>query len=287
MFGLTNKKYTKTDVMVLNKEILNNDFSVRQDLILEVMSEYGDNKNPIMAESHNIKISKVGLACTSEEKALYDYLLGQFVENGGSPTKVMLNEELFNGLKIANGRGDRFEPIKKALATIATQVIFIDDTAAKDKATKQIGKSVSENGRKNIKTIGSNLMNIKYIEIEGQASIEFTIPLMKMFCSHKQYDRLISGEAIKHWNKNPRVYWIARELSALSRNKRNNKLKVETLLKNINEWERYRNYSDKKTYLKRLTKDIETAIKYVKTEKQFIYNGCTVGTLKETYIKCE
>lgn len=286
ILNIDDKKHSKTDLMVVNKEILNHDFSIRQSLILDVMGEYGDNKNKVIKEKNNIKLTKIGLPCNSSEKALYDYLLGQFVENGYSETKILLNEELLKGLGVSNGRGDRFKPIKDAISTISTQFIRIDDAKANDKATRQIRKAISETGRNNIKERGAHLIDAQFIEVEGELAIKFTIPLIKMFCSHKQYARILLGDAIKHWKQNPRIYWISKELSALSRNKRNNRLKVETLLKNIGEWERYKNYSDKRKFLNRFNKDFEIAKSYVKTDKEFIYNGCSPSTLKETRIIC-
>ncbi len=282
MFNLSDKKYSKDDVMVFNKDIINNDFSVRQDLLLEVMGQYGDKKNPVTISNRNITISKIGVACDDQDKILFDFLLGQFVENGGEKTKIVLRSDMLEALNF-DGKGDRFDFIKKSLGAIATQVIFIDDEKNSDKVTKQIRKNISEKGRHNLKSVGANLLNFKYIEIEGELAIEFDIPLMKVFCAHKQFDRIISNEVLRHWLQNPRIYWITRELSALIRNKNLQTLKIETLLKNIGEWERYKSYSNKRIYLQRLNKDIDIAISYL-SKGAISYNKCSPSTLKQSYL---
>lgn len=282
MFNLSDKKYSKDDVMVFNKDIINNDFSVRQDLLLEVMGQYGDKKNPVTISNRNITISKIGVACDDQDKILFDFLLGQFVENGGEKTKIVLRSDMLEALNF-DGKGDRFDFIKKSLGAIATQVIFIDDEKNSDKVTKQIRKNISEKGRHNLKSVGANLLNFKYIEIEGELAIEFDIPLMKVFCAHKQFDRIISNEVLRHWLQNPRIYWITRELSALIRNKNLQTLKIETLLKNIGEWERYKSYSNKRIYLQRLNKDIDIAISYL-SKGEISYNKCSPSTLKQSYL---
>lgn len=287
IFNLDNKENQKIDLMLLNKDKLNRDYSVRHNLILKALVEEGTRENPVVVSHNGITVTKYGLKCDQSEIALWDYLLGQFVENGGDPTKLILNEELSNGLGVKNLRGERFNRIKDSLMVLGSQFIKIDDSESKDKATKQIRKNISEKGINNIRTVGANLLQVTFIEIEGQLAIKFNIPLMKMHCSHKQYDRLLSGQAIKHWYQNPRIYLIAKELASLTRNKNNNTLSAETLLKNIGEWERYKGYSDKKKYLSRLRKDIDIASGYILDNKKFTLTNFTESKLKQGRIKAE
>lgn len=287
IFNLDSKEFSKTDIMLLNKDKLNHDYSIRHNLILKALEEEGTRENPVVISRNGITVTKYGIACSKSEIALWDYLLGQFVENGENSTKVILKEELASGLGMKNIRGERFEHLKKALMVLATQSIKIDDTGSKDKATKQINKAISENGIKNIRTIGANLIQFSFIEVEGQLAIKFDIPLMKMYCSHRQYARLLNGQVIKHLQKNPRIYWIAKELAALTRNRNNNVLSIEKLLKNIDEWERYKDYSDKKKYLLRLRKDIETATTYILSNKKFVITDCTQSKIKQGRISIE
>lgn len=283
MFNLTDKKYLKEDAISLNKEVINNDFSVRHDLILEAMGHYGDKENPFKVSNRNIEVTKMGVKCDIHDKILFDFLLGQFVENGGTRTKLVLRSDLLNALHF-NGKGDRFEYIKKSLGAIASQTIFIDDEENKDKATKQISKSISKEGRKYLKSNGANLFQFEYIEVEGEMAIIFNIPLMKNFCSHKQFGRNISSDIMKHWIKNPRIYLIARELSSIERNKHTNTIKVETLLKNTECWEEYKTYSNKRVYLQRFIKDIEASKKYLLTGT-VEYEKFSPSTLKDATIK--
>lgn len=283
MFNLTNKKYVKEDAISLNKEVINNDFSVRHDLILEAMGNYGDKNKPFKTKSRNIEVTKIGVKCDIHDKILFDFLLGQFVESGGTPTKVVLRSDLLTALHF-DGKGDRFDYIKKSLGAIASQTIFIDDEESKDKATKQIRKSISKEGRKNLKSLGANLFQFEYIEVEGEMAIIFNIPLMKNFCSHKQFGRNISSDIMKHWLQNPRIYLIARELSAIARNKHTDTIKVETLLKNTECWEEYKSYSNKRVYLQRFIKDIETSKKYLLTGV-VEYVNFSPSTLKDATIK--
>ena len=284
IFCLTDKQYTKADVIVLNKEILNTDYSVRTGLIIQAMREMGTEKNPVIKSNRGLTITKYGISCSPKAIVLFNYLLGQFVENGANTTKILLNEEFYRGLNLSNGRGNNLNDIKQQIGAIAGQYIYIDDEKAKDKATKQIKGNLKKDSISNLKIKGTSLINIKYTEIEGQDAIIFTIPLMKMFCSHKQHDRLVDAKAIEHWSKKPRILLITRELGKLSRNKKEHTLSIETLLKNIGEWDRYKNYSDKKKYFQRLNADINKAIAYMKTDKSFKYSGCTNGTFKEARI---
>lgn len=287
IFNIDNKEFDKTDIMLLNKDKLNHDYSIRHSLILKTLGQEGTRENPVVIEHNGLTVTKYGLKCNQNEIALWDYLLGQFAENGGNATKIILNEELSRGLGATNLRGDRFNKIKESLMVLGSQFIKIDDTGAKDKATKQIKKGMSEEGIKYIRTTGANLLQVEFIEVEGQLAIRFNIPLMKMYCSHKQYDRLISGQAIKHWFQNPRIYLIAKELSSLIRNKFNNTLSLEKLLKNIGEWENYKNQKTKKMYLLRLKKDIDIASSYILDTKKFTITNCTESKLKQGRIKVE
>lgn len=284
VFCLMDKQYTKADVLVLNKEILNADYSVRTGLIIQAMREMGTEKNPVIKSNRGLTITKYGISCSPKAIVLFNYLLGQFVENGANTTKILLNEEFYRGLNLSNGRGNNLKDIKQQIGAIAGQYIYIDDEKDKDKATKQIKGNLKKVSVSNLKTKGTSLIDIKYTEIEGQDAIVFTIPLMKMFCSHKQHDRLVDAKAIEHWSQKPRILLITRELGKLSRNKREHTLSIETLLRNIGEWERYKNYADKKKYFQRLNKDINKAIDYMKTDKSFKYSGCTNGTFKEARI---
>lgn len=284
VFCLMDKQYTKADVLVLNKEILNADYSVRTGLIIQAMREMGTEKNPVIKSNRGLTITKYGISCSPKAIVLFNYLLGQFVENGTNTTKILLNEEFYRGLNLSNGRGNNLKDIKQQIGAIAGQYIYIDDEKNKDKATKQIKGNLKQASVSKLKTKGASLIDIKYTEIEGQDAIIFTIPLMKMFCSHTQHDRLVDAKAIEHWSQKPRILLITRELGKLSRNKREHTLSIETLLRNIGEWERYKNYSDKKKYFQRLNKDINKAIDYMKTDKSFKYAGCTNGTFKEARI---
>ena len=278
VFCINTHNFKKCNAISLYKDILKHDYSIRHKLILDSLSEYADISNPSIKSDHGIEVYRIGLAMDDKSKVLYDYLMGQLIDAGASASNLILREDLLQHMSVSR-RGDRFEDIKNSLDLIATQRIRISDENATDKnVKKKIIKKVSETGRKNIKDLGTYLMKVDYIEVDGELAISIDVPLMKYFSSSDQFQSLIKSDILKHWKHNPRIYWIAKEIAKIVRmnapNKstckkpiyKTDKLRIHSLITNIGELDRYNNFSNQRVYCKRLYKDIMEAIKYIESD---------------------
>ena len=288
VLGITDTIKTKEDIIQLNKEILNQDFSARYSMIISSLRATGTKKEPVRIENKKLGaiVSKIGGACDEQDLVLFDFLLGQFIESNYGNLQLVKRQDLLDSLNMDTNK-QRIEKMMLSLSNLASQVVMFDDDKANDKVKKILKKDTQIQKKANdLKLKGLNLFTYEAIEVDGSLTIQFKIPLVKYLSLSNHFGRYINADVMKHWSKKPRVYWIAKELAKLCRMNESNgkkivakKISIETLLKNINHWDRYKNYQNKRLFLNRLFDDIKLANTYLKNNK-ISFVECSPSTLK-------
>ena len=260
------KKQREVEITSLNKEILNQDYSLRTNMILDILREDG-NDLPVVIEKNGIVMTKTGPGCNESQVILFDYLWGQLIESRKGYTQLILKNDLLDSLHIANKTNDKYKTIIDYIEELARNFIQIDDTNAKDNVSKKIGKHISEKGQNQIK-YGANLLKCEFVSTGAKTVIKIELPFIKYLTLSNHFSRYLKADILKHWKQNPRIYWIAREIARLvhmnnQNNKKSKRYTLQTLLANIHEYDRYYTYNDKKKFISRLKKDIFLAASYI------------------------
>ncbi|MDY2584014.1 MAG: hypothetical protein SOW47_13570 [Clostridium perfringens] len=251
------------------RDTLTSDYSDRMNCLLKVLKQSGTKDKPAVINKNGYSIYKIGGALDDSDIELFHYLIGELEEHKCETDIKFKKSDFINNIGYSSKRGSKLDNLTLSLMNLNTQSIAISD-----ERNDTVGKKLAKKDYKKIK--GKQLIVAEFESNEDSLYIKLTSPFSKYFREQEQFGRLLDRKIIsKFLYSNPRVLKIARELSRMlyiseqSTKSRTNKIEInyDTLIKNIGESNLYKNYSNKRVYLKRLTKDIEKAYTYIHQEK--------------------
>lgn len=265
----TSKKYEITEYKY--RDTMTSDYSDRMKYILKILKLSGDKQNPASITKNNFTVYKMGNALDDSDIELFYYLIGELEEHGCSGEITFRKSDFINNMNYKSIRGQKLDNLTSSLMNLNTQSIAIVDER-KDK----VGNKLQKIDKRRVK--GTQLISIEFKTINKDGDeilIHIKSPFSKYFKQQGQFGRILSKNMLNnHLFKNPRILKIARELSKMiyinsQKNKKINQLEINynTLIKNIEQEERYKSYQNKRLFLANLNKDIEQAIKYIKNTK--------------------
>lgn len=268
------------------RNTLTTDFSDRMNVILKVLKKSGTKESPATEEKNGFTVHKNGNPLDDSDIELFHYLIGELEEHGCETEITFRRSDLINNMGYSSLRGNKLDNLTSSLMNLNAQAIAIVDTR-----NDKIGKKLDKINLKKFK--GTQLLRADIIGEDDEILIKFTSPFSKYFREQKQFGRILSRDMLnKYLYTNTRILKIARELSRMSfianqRNKKNvnPKINFDTLIKNIGEEEKYNNHSNKRVFLQRLTKDIETAISYIDNLPNYKIIKPTPRTIKNGKIE--
>lgn len=286
VFGLSIKVENLSITEYKYRDTLTTDYSDRMNSILKVLKKHGTKNNPAKEEKNGFIVYKNGNALDDSDIELFHYLIGELEEHGCETEIVFRKSDIVNNMGYTSLRGNKLDNLTSSLMNINAQSIAIVDTR-KDK----VGKRLGENNR-NFK--GTQLLRADFEGDGDEVLIKFTSPFSKYFRDQKQFGRLLNREMLnKYLYANTRVLKIARELSRMlfiSNQKSKKSLETveinyDTLIKNIDEWDKYSTHSNQRVYLQRLTNDISKAISYIENDIKHELIKPSPKTIKNGKIK--
>lgn len=282
----TSKKYEITEYKY--RDTITSDYSDRMNCILKVLRKTGNKGNPTFEQKDNYTVYKMGEALDDSDIELFYYLIGELEEHGCDNKITFRKSDFVNNMNYKSVRGQKLDNLTSSLMNLNTQSIAIVD-GRKDKTGKKL-KDI-EVGKK-----GTQLIRIDFKGKCDEMLIHIESPFSKYFRQQKQFGRILNKNMIsKYLFTNPRILKIAREITRMlyinsQKNKKINELQInyDTLIKNIDEWDKYQSYSNKRVFLNRLNNDIEKALKNIKNSKnnyKFELIPPTPTTIKNGKIK--
>lgn len=291
IFKIFNPSITPTKYEIAEykyRDTITSDYSDRMNCILKVLRKTGNKGNPAFEKKDNYTVYKMGEALDDSDIELFYYLIGELEEHGCNNKITFRKSDFVNNMNYKSVRGQKLDKLTASIMALNTQSIAIIDER-KDKTGKKL-KDI-EVGKK-----GTQLIRIDFEGKGDEMLIHIESPFSKYFRQQKQFGRILSKDMISnHLFKNPRILRIARELSRMiyinsQKNRGIKKLEInyDTLMKNIDQEERYKSYQNKRLFLNNLNKDIEQAIKYITDTKgkyKFDLNKPTPTTIKNGKIK--
>lgn len=286
VFGLSIKVENLSITEYKYRDTLTTDYSDRMNSILKVLKKHGTKNNPAKEEKNGFIVYKNGNALDDSDIELFHYLIGELEEHGCETEIVFRKSDIVNNMGYTSLRGNKLDNLTSSLMNINAQSIAIVDTR-KDK----VGKRLGENNR-NFK--GTQLLRADFEGDGDEVLIKFTSPFSKYFRDQKQFGRLLNREMLnKYLYANTRVLKIARELSRMlfiSNQKSKKSLETvginyDTLIKKIDEWDKYSTHSNQRVYLQRLTNDISKAISYIENDIKYELIKPSPKTIKNGKIK--
>lgn len=291
IFKIFNPSITPTKYEIAEykyRDTITSDYSDRMNCILKVLRKTGNKGNPAFEKKDNYTVYKMGEALDDSDIELFYYLIGELEEHGCNNKITFRKSDFVNNMNYKSVRGQKLDKLTASIMALNTQSIAIIDER-KDKTGKKL-KNI-EVGKK-----GTQLIRIDFEGKGDEMLIHIESPFSKYFRQQKQFGRILSKDMISnHLFKNPRILRIARELSRMiyinsQKNRGIKKLEInyDTLMKNIDQEERYKSYQNKRLFLNNLNKDIEQAIKYITDTKgkyKFDLNKPTPTTIKNGKIK--
>lgn len=286
VFGLSIKVENLSITEYKYRDTLTTDYSDRMNCILKVLKKHGTKNNPAKEEKNGFIVYKNGNALDDSDIELFHYLIGELEEHGCETEIVFRKSDIVNNMGYTSLRGNKLDNLTSSLMNINAQSIAIVDTR-KDKVGKRLGKN-----NRNFK--GTQLLRADFEGDGDEVLIKFTSPFSKYFRDQKQFGRLLNREMLNRYlYANTRVLKIARELSRMlfiSNQKSKKSLKTvdinyDTLIKNIDEWDKYSTHSNQRVYLQRLTNDISKAISYIENDIKHELIKPSPKTIKNGKIK--
>lgn len=282
----TSKKYEITEYKY--RDTITSDYSDRMNCILKVLKKTGTKGNPTFEQKDNYTVYKMGEALDDSDIELFYYLIGELEEHGCDNKITFRKSDFVNNMNYKSIRGQKLDNLTSSLMNLNTQSIAIIDER-KDKIGKKL-KNI-EVGKK-----GTQLIRIDFEGKGDEMLIHIESPFSKYFRQQKQFGRILSKDMIsKYLFTNPRILKIAREITRMlyinsQKSKKINELQInyDTLIKNIDEWDKYKSYSNKRVFLNRLNNDIEKALENIKNSKnnyKFELIPPTPTTIKNGKIK--
>lgn len=249
------------------RDTITSDYSDRMNCILKVLRKTGNKGNPTFEQKDNYTVYKMGEALDDSDIELFYYLIGELEEHGCDNKITFRKSDFVNNMNYKSVRGQKLDNLTSSLMNLNTQSIAIVDER-KDKTGKKL-KDV-EIGKK-----GTQLIRIDFKGKGDEMLIHIESPFSKYFRQQKQFGRILSKNMIsKYLFTNPRILKIAREITRMlyinsQKNKKINELQInyDTLIRNIDEWDKYKSYSNKRVFLNRLSNDIEKALENIKKSK--------------------
>lgn len=249
------------------RDTITSDYSDRMNCILKVLRKTGNKGNPTFEQKDNYTVYKMGEALDDSDIELFYYLIGELEEHGCDNKITFRKSDFVNNMNYKSVRGQKLDNLTSSLMNLNTQSIAIVDER-KDKTGKKL-KDI-EVGKK-----GTQLIRIDFKGKGDEMLIHIESPFSKYFRQQKQFGRILNKNMIsKYLFTNPRILKIAREITRMlyinsQKNKKINELQInyDTLIRNIDEWDKYKSYSNKRVFLNRLNNDIEKALKNIKNSK--------------------
>lgn len=269
MFGINKKDVELTPTEYKYRDTLTSDYSDRMNCLLKVLKQSGTKEKPAIINKNGYSICKVGGALDDSDIELFHYLIGELEEHKCETNIKFKKSDFINNIGYKSKRGSKLDNLTLSLMNLNAQSIAIID-----ERNDKVGKRLAKKDYKKIK--GTQLVRTDFETNGDIIYIKFTSPFSKYFREQDQFGRLLDRKIIsKFLYSNPRILKIARELSRMvyiSEQKTKIKTKdisinYDTLIKNIGELDNYNNYSNKRVYLQRLTKDIEKAYMYISQER--------------------
>ncbi len=269
------------------RDTLTTDYSDRMNCILKVLKKNGTKAEPALEEKNGFIVYKNGNALDDSDIELFWYLIGELEEHGCEQEIVFRKSDIVNNMGYKSLRGNKLDNLTSSLMNLNAQSIAIIDSR-----DDKVGKRLDKVNFKKFK--GTQLLRADIIGEGDEVLIKFTSPFSKYFRQQKQFGRLLNREMInKYLYSNTRVLKISRELSRmLFINGQKNKKQIssieinyDTLIKNIDEWERYSNLKNQRDYLNRLNKDIEKAIHYIQKDIEHQIIKPSPKTIKNGKVK--
>lgn len=286
VFGLSIKVENLSITEYKYRDTLTTDYSDRMNSILKVLKKHGTKNNPAKEEKNGFTVYKNGNALDDSDIELFHYLIGELEEHGCETEIVFRKSDIVNNMGYTSLRGNKLDNLTSSLLNINAQSIAIIDNR-KDKVGKRLGES-----NRNFK--GTQLLRADFEGDGDEVLIKFTSPFSKYFRDQKQFGRLLNREMLnKYLYANTRVLKIARELSRMIfiSNQKSKKslgtleINYDTLIKNIDEWDKYSTHSNQRVYLQRLTNDISKAISYIENDIKYELIKPSPKTIKNGKIK--
>lgn len=270
IFKIFNPSITPTKYEIAEykyRDTITSDYSDRMNCILKVLRKTGNKGNPAFEQKDNYTVYKMGEALDDSDIELFYYLIGELEEHGCDNKITFRKSDFVNNMNYKSVRGQKLDNLTSSLMNLNTQSIAIVDER-KDKTGKKL-KDV-EIGKK-----GTQLIRIDFKGKGDEMLIHIESPFSKYFRQQKQFGRILSKNMIsKYLFTNPRILKIAREITRMlyinsQKNKKINELQInyDTLIRNIDEWDKYKSYSNKRVFLNRLSNDIEKALENIKKSK--------------------
>lgn len=261
----TSKKYEITEYKY--RDTITSDYSDRMNCILKVLRKTGSKGNPAFEKKDNYTVYKMGEALDDSDIELFYYLIGELEEHECDNKITFRKSDFVNNMNYKSVRGQKLDNLTSSLMNLNTQSIAIIDER-KDKTGKKL-KDI-EVGKK-----GTQLIRIDFKGKGDEMLIHIESPFSKYFRQQKQFGRILNKNMIsKYLFTNPRILKIAREITRMlyinsQKNKKINELQInyDTLIRNIDEWDKYKSYSNKRVFLNRLNNDIEKALENIKNSK--------------------